>query len=551
MAAQSEPTLAIILSPKQVTAAELYFIADELHVSALGDIQPPEGAFDGGQIASGESLGRVISGFINEKQVTARTAVMVLPETTAITQLIKLPAMPREDMLGAVRAVAERYAIFAEHSTAVDGTVVEEFEEDGNDMSNVLLAASREANVQQCQECARVAGLELLSVETVSAAAARGSREHLSPSAVVALAVIGEVKTDVMIFDGGVLRFCYSANVGLPEESEQGDWMSPRPEGHDPFSAPPQLYSELTHCTRFFQNQFPQKAVERVVIATDHPKAEAIAGHLAEQLQLPVEIDRPAYQLHLPTEVDQEAATVSRALTLAALRGAAVPTSGEGGILLPLNLMPRTSAVWRPARPYIKVAAALMALALVVSLVWSFSLNNKISMSEQRLAVVKAEIERLEPELEALRQAQATEIALKTEVERQTARIAKERAVRWSQILVAIAERLPHDMWLTRLASPDSSKITLTGVSTNRETIPHAIEALSGSPYLDTVVLGSLSKDDTYAPGRVVIRHQINARLLRGLAPPPAPAEANTAAGEAGKSAREDGAESESQEAES
>jgi hypothetical protein len=61
----------------------------------------------------------------------------------------------------------------------------------------------------------------------------------------------------------------------------------------------------------------------------------------------------------------------------------------------------------------------------------------------------------------------------------------------------------------------------LTGLATNRETIPDAIESLGSSPYLQNVRLGSLSKDDTYAPGTVIIRHQVNASLLRGIQPPP------------------------------
>jgi len=214
MAAQSEPVLAITLSPKRMAAAELRFSDGELQFSALGDIQPPDGVFDGGQVASGETLGRVLSDFMNEKQVSAKNVVMVLPEATAITQLIKLPAMPREDMLGAVRAVAERYAVFAERAIAVDCSTIEEFEEDGNQMSNVLLAASREANVQQCQECARVAGLELLAVEAAPIAAARGYWERVSTSEVVALTVVGEVKTEVMIFDNGVLRLCCFSEIG-------------------------------------------------------------------------------------------------------------------------------------------------------------------------------------------------------------------------------------------------------------------------------------------------------------------------------------------------
>jgi len=86
---------------------------------------------------------------------------------------------------------------------------------------------------------------------------------------------------------------------------------------------------------------------------------------------------------------------------------------------------------------------------------------------------------------------------------------------------VDVAKRLPGEMWITELASPDSERINLTGIATNRETVPVAIESLSGSPYLRNVVLGSLTKDDTYAPGRTVIRYQLNAMLLRGLAPAP------------------------------
>ena len=527
MPTQTDPILAIILSPRRITAAELCFVDGQLRVSALGDVEPPDGAFDGGQVANGESIGRALSGFLAEKQVAAREAVILLPGATAITQLIKLPAMPREDMLGAVRAVAERYAVFAEHKVAVDCAIVEELEEDGKQMSSVLLSASREANVEQCQESARTAGLELLSVEVVPVVAARAYREALAASDVVALAVVGETKTDVMIFDQGVCRLCYSANVAFPEETETGDWMSPIPEQRDPFAPPPQLYSELTHCFRFFQNQFPRRAVQRVIMAIDHPRADLIVSHLSEQLQLPVELGRPTHDLHLPSDVDREAAANARSLTLALLRGAALPTLGDTQALFRINLIPESSTIWRPVRPYMKLALAAMGLVLLASLFWAWSLRNKINSQEQRLEIAKGRIAVLQPQIDALRAAQATELALRTEVERQTASLAKERAVRWSQILVDVAQRLPGDMWLTRIASPDSSKISLAGISTNRESIPDAIQSLSGSPYLDRVVLGSLAKDDTYAPGSTVIRYQINARLLRGLLPPtPSPAEA-------------------------
>jgi len=525
MPSHSEPLLAIILSPKRVTVVEAFLADGELHVSAVGDIEPPQGAFDGGQIASGETLGRVLADFIAGRQITARNAVMFLPGPTAVTQLIKLPSMPREDMLGAVRAVAERYAVFAEHSIAVDCAVVEEVEEDGKQMASVLFAASREANVEQCQECARAAGLELLAVEAAPAAVARAFQDRFGASDVVALAVVGETKTDVMIFDGGVCRVCYSANAGLPEEAESGNWVSAAPEERDPFVAPPQLYSELTHCFRFFQNQFPRRAVERVIMAADHPEAESIASHLAEQLQLPVELGRPGAGLSLPSAMDDSTAALSRALTLALVRGAVLSASTDGGVFLPINLIPETATFWKPARPYIKIAGAVMLVLLAASLLWAWSLRNKITQQNQRLASVTAQIDQLEPELEALHAVQATELALRSEVERQTARVAKERAVRWSQILVDIADRLPRDMWLTRVASPDSSRISLVGIATNEETIPRALESLSGSPYLQRVVLGSFTKDDAYAPGANVYRYQINARLLRGLLPSPRGAE--------------------------
>jgi Tfp pilus assembly PilM family ATPase/Tfp pilus assembly protein PilN len=520
MAVQTAPFLAVVLNPKHITVAEAQFVDDELRIVTLGDIEAPVGAFDGTQLASGEALGRALGEFINQNQVGARDAVLILPEGSTVTQLIKLPAMPYEDMLGAVRSVAERYAVFAEHTVNVDCAAVEEFEEDGSNMSNVLLGASRAANVDQCLECARVAGLDLLAVEAASVTIANAYRERLSTKGVVALAVVGEAKTDVMILEDGLLKLCYSANAGLPEQTEGGDWMTPPSEEHDPFTPPPQLYSELTHCFRFFQHQFPRASVQRVVLAADHSQADLIASHLAEQLQLPVELGRLDTEIRLPSGVDAETAVTSRALSLALVRGSAVSALRESELLFPINLVPPSSTMWRPVRPYLKVGIAALVVLLVGAVIWATSLGNKIGAREKNLTSTRAEMQRLEPELAALRAAQATELALYTEVERQTARIARERAVRWSQILVDVSERLPRDMWLIRLSSPDSSRLGLTGLATNRETIPDAIKSLGSSPYLENVRLGSLTKDDTYAAGSLVIRYQVNAQLLRGIQPP-------------------------------
>jgi Tfp pilus assembly PilM family ATPase/Tfp pilus assembly protein PilN len=533
MAVQTAPFLGIIVSPKHITLAEAHFVDSDLHVSVLGDIDTPAGALDGTQIANGEVLGHAISQFLSQKQIGARDVAMVLPESNAITQLIKLPSMPAEDMSGAVRSVAERYAVFAEHAINVDCAKIEEFEEDGNAMANVLFAASRLSNVEQCMACARAAGLELISVEAAPVTAANALRERLTRQGdVVALAVVGETRTDVMIFDRGTLRLCYSANAGLPEQTDQGDWMTPPPADYDPFSAPPQLYSELNHCFRFFQNQFPRSAVQRVILAADHPKGDVIASHLAEQLQLPVELARPGSDLRLPSEVSAEAAATTRGLTLALLKGTALSVLRESEILFPINLVPPSSTMWRPVRPYITLGIAGVVVLLLGTIAWAWTLSNKTKMREQQLAARQAEIATLQPELDALRAAKATELALYTEVERQTARVARERAVHWSQILVDVSDRLPRDMWLTRLTSPDSSRIALVGVAMNRETIPNAIQSLGGSPYLQDVRLSALTKDDVYAPGSIVIRYQINGTLLRGIQPPPMAGLVPTAAGQ-------------------
>ena len=526
MPVHSDSVLVIALSPKRLAAAELHFVGGALQVSALGDLQVPEGAFDMGQLANGELLGRAIAGFMVEKRITAKRAVMMLPEANAIAQLQKLPQMPQEDMLGAVRSVAERYAVFAEHEISVDACVVEELEEEGNSVSSVLFAACRLATVEQCQECARAAGLELLALEVGPIAAARAYRERFLPTEAVALAVVGEVRTDVMIFDRGVLKLCYSANAGLPEQSDGGEWISPVPEQRDPFAPPPQLYSEMAHCFRFFQNQFPGRGVERVLVVADHPKADLLASHLAEQLQLPVELGHPAYEMRLPMEVDERAAATTRALSLAEFRGGALSALSEGEVFLPVNLLPVARAFRLFSAPALRNAIIAMAVLLILSVVWAISMKHKSDRQQRDLARVEAEIRVLQPELDMLRAVKQTENELRSEVERQTTRIAKERAVRWSQILVDVAARFPEGIWLTQINSPDTTKISFTGIAVNRELIPQAIESLSGSPYLGNVVLGSLTKDDQYAPGRIVIRFQIRAALRRGQVLPvggPAP----------------------------
>jgi len=521
MPVQSEPVLVLFVSAKRVAAAELQYVGGSLTVSNVGDIVVPEGTFDMGQLASGEVLGRAVAGFAAERRIAARRVTVVLPEGTAVTQLIKLPFMPRGDMLGAVRAVAERYAIFANHDIAVDCCVVQEFDEDGKRMCNVLLAASRVATIEQCRECARAAGLELVSVEVPPVAAARSYQERFLANQVVALAVVGEFKSDVMIFDGGELKLCYATNTGLPEE-EAGpeDWTAPPPEQGDRVVPPPQLYSELAHCFRFFQNQYPGRTVERMLIAADHRGADLAARYLAEQLQVPVELARPAYEIGLPRQVEEKAASARRALSLAEFRGSALTALREGDAFLPINLRPVLRGGWVPARGTIKVGVLAMLAALIVSAIWSFSLAHRIDRDRRQLAGVRGEIAALQPRLDELRALKATEQALRNEVERETARIAKERAVRWSQILVDLAARMPEGLWLTQISCPATSRIVVSGIAVSREVIPRAIESLSASPYVGDAVLGSLSKDEMYAAGQVVIRFQINVVLRRGAVGP-------------------------------
>jgi hypothetical protein len=91
------------------------------------------------------------------------------------------------------------------------------------------------------------------------------------------------------------------------------------------------------------------------------------------------------------------------------------------------------------------------------------------------------------------------------------------RAVRGDEIVRDIADRLPEGMWLTEVSSPDTTRITLTGLAWSQDLVGQAMESLSQSPYLSNVVLDSLTKDDQYAPGRVVNRVRITADLRQGM----------------------------------
>jgi Tfp pilus assembly protein PilN len=523
MAAAERAVLVLALGPERIGLAELWQEDGRTQIRTLGEFAPPENAFDSGLIANGAAIGEAVSGFLSRHRPGTNRTVVLLPEATAVTQLVKLPQMPRADMLGAVRSSAERYAVFAEHEISVDCTVVESLEEEGAAKVNVLLAATRQAMVDHCLALARAANLELIGIEPMPVAAIRAALPRLSDHGVTAVAIVGKVKSDIYVFQGRVPKMCYSANAGVPETmtpAEGQDWLTPpKDAAHppDPFTAPPQLYSELTHCFRYYQHQYPSEAVDKVIIAVDHSHAPEMVAQLAGQLQLPVELLRPDDTVKFPQDTDAKTVIDSRALMLAALLGAAQARFDGDRAHLPIDLSPRLTHVFRPFAPAVALGAAGIVALLAAALVWGVSLNRQIDTKKTSLAQTQSEITGLGlPYSIALAKLQQLD-ALRTEVERERARLVLERAVQWSWIMRDLSDRLPGGMWLTQVNSPDADRIRIIGISKDRETIPDGLAALRQSPYLVNVVLGSMAVDDQYAGGRTVVRFELDAGLNRGL----------------------------------
>jgi hypothetical protein len=223
-------------------------------------------------------------------------------------------------------------------------------------------------------------------------------------------------------------------------------------------SMPERMIQEVSRSITFYRNQQQGRAPGRVLLAGavgDHPELER---HLAEQLNLPVELFNPLQKIKLGAKVEAAslAHTMYRFGVLAglAVRGV-VPRAVE------INLVPEALKKERRFRRKQPLMAACVVVAALIAGTWAFGLTRLTWLVSQESAAVGARIdalERIESRLVPLEE-RRDELEHRGKAYREIIG----RRTLWVETLLELREQLPRGMFLLE-TEPIRKADVLTGI---------------------------------------------------------------------------------------
>ncbi|HEY3282457.1 MAG TPA: type IV pilus assembly protein PilM [Armatimonadota bacterium] len=176
-------------------------------VSALGIMPTPPDTFAGDIIVDPSALGFLIRKLLDESGITARRVVSVVSgQTSFVMRVLPLPKMTAKELGETMKFEVERQVPFPSNDIVMDYKPLVRADEpaDSPEM-NVLLVVGQQQMIDAHVETLLAAGLEPVALDVEPLAAIRALLDASLENQTVALVNLGASKTDLAIFERGVM----------------------------------------------------------------------------------------------------------------------------------------------------------------------------------------------------------------------------------------------------------------------------------------------------------------------------------------------------------
>ena len=287
---------------------------------------------------------------LESSKIKSKHSVSAVSGESIIVRYLQLPQMPVEELKKALQWEAEEYIPFRLSEVNIDSMVLGQTADRDNPKMDVLLVSAKKDLVENHVAILRAAGLEPRIVDVDAFAFLNCYELNHKPSAeeCVALINIGSAITSINIFTGGVSRFSRDITIGgeamtTAIKSRQGcsfaeaerlkitvgapmveaaansqvdtlagsllddirgtiDEMTRESVNPDTPEAMAQqavqnvlnnMLSEVRRSIEFFENQYREYNVTRVVLGGGTAMLGNLSGHFEKELGLPVEMIDP------------------------------------------------------------------------------------------------------------------------------------------------------------------------------------------------------------------------------------------------------------------
>jgi len=331
-----------------VKVVELARAGGRLRVARAATVPTPPGGVVEGAVGDPKVLGGAVRRAFEQAGIRNRRVNTALSARAVVVREIRLPQMPDEELVQAVRFEAERYLPAGSRDAAVDFQVLERVQEGQTTRLDVLFVAARREVVDGFTAALQEAGVTPEVLEVTSFALMRLFQDEAKDGAVV-LADLGADSSDILVVHKGRLRLARTVPVagnaltravagllGLEPaaaqaaKEERGVAVANPTSLSDPMSARiadalvPVLGDILTELRRsmdYFYSRWPGEPLKKVVLTGGTARLQNIAALFADELNVPVEVG-DAFRVVAGDGLDPALAPVLATAVGLALRGA-------------------------------------------------------------------------------------------------------------------------------------------------------------------------------------------------------------------------------------
>lgn len=276
-------------------------------LSILNAVDTPPGLTMSDSPADISRVAEIVRQLVKDSKIGTNVVVAGLPSSKVFASVITMPKLAPAEMSKAINLQADQYVPMALKDVRLDWFVLGPAKDP--QQQEVLLVAAPNTVAEKYVSLCEQAGLELLALEPNAVALARAV---VQPNEVAVLILdIGSIATDITIahanmpkllrsVDVGSVTFVKSvaSNLGLDEEqarqfTQKFGLTQTKLEGQVYKAIKPSmdhLSSEIAKSIKFFNGQYPEVKIERIVLTGGATSLPELPATLSTATGLPIEI---------------------------------------------------------------------------------------------------------------------------------------------------------------------------------------------------------------------------------------------------------------------
>ena len=195
-----------------IKVAEAKIAKDGITITGIGIARTPQGVIENEVIVDPAALGNAIKALLAESGIKTRKCVSsVSGASQVVVRVISVPKMKRDELAETMKWEVERHVPFSPQEVVMDFQPLERpnADPDATEME-VLLAVAQQQLIDSHVEALLAAGLQPMAIDIEPLAASRSLIElsqNGAMSETVAVVNIGSTRTDLGVFENGLLTF--------------------------------------------------------------------------------------------------------------------------------------------------------------------------------------------------------------------------------------------------------------------------------------------------------------------------------------------------------